>query len=119
MATVDDLGVVHPVSNGTVTITATVDGNSTQAKITIAGVDHDPGRNFRNDVQPVLAKLGCSMGACHGALAGKGGFKLSLRGYDAAADFAAITRAAGGRRIEPSDPAHSLLLAQAHDGRAA
>jgi hypothetical protein len=73
-------------------------------------MEHDTGRSFRNDVQPVLAKMGCSMGACHGALAGKGGFKLSLRGYDAAADFDAITRAADGRRIEPSDPGRSLIL---------
>jgi hypothetical protein len=67
-------------------------------------------RSFRNDVQPVLAKMGCSSGACHGALAGKGGFKLSLRGYDAMADYRAITRDARGRRIEPIDPGRSLLL---------
>ncbi|MCI0334956.1 MAG: DUF1553 domain-containing protein [Planctomycetes bacterium] len=66
--------------------------------------------SFRNDVQPVLAKLGCNSGACHGALAGKGGFKLSLRGYDALADYLSITRDARGRRIEPTDPGRSLLL---------
>lgn len=69
--------------------------------------------NFRNDVQPVLAKLGCNAGACHGALAGKGGFKLSLRGYDAMADYLAITRHARGRRIELTDPGRSLLLLKA------
>ena len=42
--------------------------------------------SFRNHVQSVLAKAGCNSGACHGALAGKNGFKLSLRGYDADAD---------------------------------
>ena len=36
--------------------------------------------SFRNHVQPILAKTGCSLGACHGAAAGQGGFKLSLRG---------------------------------------
>ncbi len=36
--------------------------------------------SFRNHVEPVLAKQGCNSGACHGALAGKGGFRLSLRG---------------------------------------
>jgi hypothetical protein len=66
--------------------------------------------SFRNDVQPVLAKLGCNSGACHGALAGKGGFKLSLRGYDAMADYLSITRDARGRRIEPTEPGRSLLL---------
>ena len=110
VATVDSSGLVHPVGNGWATITATINGGTATAAVTVAAMEQDASRSFRNDVQPVLAKLGCSMGACHGALAGKGGFKLSLRGYDADADFAAITRAAGGRRIEPSDPGRSLIL---------
>ena len=66
--------------------------------------------SFRNHVQPVLAKAGCSSGACHGAAAGQGGFKLSLRGYDNDGDWKSITRSALGRRIVLSDPARSLLL---------
>lgn len=65
---------------------------------------------FRNDVLPVLSKLGCNSGACHGALAGKGGFRLSLRGFDPAADHFNIVKQAKGRRIEFRDPARSLLL---------
>ena len=65
---------------------------------------------FRNHVQPILAKMGCSSGACHGAAAGQNGFKLSLRGYDDDGDYLALTRHAIGRRIIPSDPARSLLL---------
>ena len=69
-----------------------------------------PAPSFRNQVQPILAKYGCSSGACHGAAAGQNGFKLSLRGYDNEADHLAITRHALGRRINPTDPARSLLL---------
>src|SRR5437763_229687 len=65
---------------------------------------------FRNHVQPVLARFGCSSGACHGAAAGQNGFKLSLRGYDDEGDYLALTRHALGRRIIPSDPGRSLLL---------
>src|SRR5205809_5495833 len=65
---------------------------------------------FRNHVQPVLAKFGCSSGACHGAAAGQNGFKLSLRGYDDLGDWRALTRGAMGRRIVPQDPSASLLL---------
>ena len=68
--------------------------------------------SFRNDVQPVLAKFGCSSGSCHGALAGKGGLKLSLHGYDTMHDYLNITRQARGRRIELADPGRSLLLAK-------
>ncbi len=68
--------------------------------------------SFRNDVQSILSRQGCNSGACHGALAGKGGFKLSLRGYDSEADFRTITREARGRRIEMADPGRSLVLAK-------
>jgi hypothetical protein len=72
-------------------------------------------------VEPVLTKMGCNSGACHGALAGKGGLKLTLRGYDPEADHAALTRQAGGRRVSRAEPARSLVLlkptaAVAHGG---
>jgi hypothetical protein len=66
--------------------------------------------SFRNQVQSVLTKTGCNSGACHGAAAGKNGFKLSLRGYDPEGDFFALTRQARGRRIVPHDPGRSLIL---------
>ncbi len=50
------------------------------------------------------------MGACHGALAGKGGFRLSLRGYDADLDYQSIVHELGGRRVQIERPAYSLLL---------
>ncbi len=65
---------------------------------------------FNNHVQAVLAKASCNMGACHGALAGKGGFRLSLRGYDPIADHFAITREDRSRRVDQIMPARSLLL---------
>ena len=67
---------------------------------------------FRRHILPILSKAGCNSGACHGALAGKGGFKLSLRGYDPLADHFTITRQAHGRRVELADPGRSLLLAK-------
>lgn len=66
--------------------------------------------SFVNDVVPVLTRLGCNSGACHGKLAGQNGFKLSLRGYAPELDHVAITRDARGRRIAKSRPRESLLL---------
>ena len=60
----------------------------------------------------MLAKLGCNSGACHGALAGKGGFRLSLRGYDPATDYFNIVKQDRGRRVELADPGRSLVLAK-------
>ncbi|MFK7766032.1 MAG: DUF1549 domain-containing protein [Mariniblastus sp.] len=65
---------------------------------------------FTSDVLPILSKLGCNSGACHGALAGKGGLKLSLNAYDPSGDHFAITKQSRGRRIEFSDPGRSLIL---------
>ena len=47
---------------------------------------------------------GCNMGACHGNLNGKGGFRLSLRGDDPAFDLASLTRDALGRRVDRHRP---------------
>src|SRR5262245_17140143 len=67
--------------------------------------------SFRNDVMAVLSRAGCNSGACHGNQSGKGGLKLSLRGQDADADFATLTRDMHGRRLDPLRPDDSLILA--------
>ena len=66
--------------------------------------------SFINDVVPVLTRAGCNAGACHGAAVGKGGFKLSLRGYAPEIDYDAIARLGRGRRINTAAPAQSLVL---------
>jgi hypothetical protein len=69
--------------------------------------------SFRNDVMAVLSKAGCNQGTCHGNQNGKNGFKLSLRGQDPAFDLAALTRDQLNRRVDPLEPAQSLLLLKA------
>ena len=66
--------------------------------------------SFELDVMPILSKSGCNGGGCHGAIAGKAGFRLSLFGYDPKSDYITITRDARGRRVDLSDPGTSLLL---------
>ncbi len=109
-------GVATPLVDGRTRITATIDGQSATAE---AIVKHfaDPVRwSFRNHVEPVLARAGCNSGACHGALAGKKGFKLSLRGFDPQADYSYLTRQARSRRIVLEDPGRSLLLTKPSGG---
>ncbi|MBR90201.1 MAG: hypothetical protein CMO66_02870 [Verrucomicrobiales bacterium] len=77
--------------------------------------------SFKHDTLPLLSKLGCSSGSCHGAPHGKGGFRLSLRAFDPALDKYTLTREELGRRTNPLHPAASLLLAKpsmavAHEG---
>ena len=66
--------------------------------------------SFVNDVIPVLTRNGCNSGTCHGAAAGKNGFKLSLRGFAPELDYNAICRQSRSRRIDLALPAQSLLL---------
>ncbi len=66
--------------------------------------------SFRNEVVPLLTKLGCNMGACHGGQFGKGGFKLSLLGFEPGPDHTQIVKSAEGRRATPFAPEESLLL---------
>ena len=107
-----DGDTILPVGNGTTEIIATSDNGSASTKVRVSGINKKPEWEFRRHVLPVLSKAGCNTGACHGALAGKGGFKLSLRGYDPEGDYFAITRSARGRRIELADPGRSLFLAK-------
>jgi len=103
-------GVVAPLANGSTTVTATLGGLSASAPVSARNIDQTPKWSFRNHVIPVLTKTGCNLGACHGAAAGKNGFKLTLRGYDPEADYNVLTREAIGRRIAPQDPGRSLVL---------
>ncbi len=105
-----EAGVAAPVANGDAEIMAVVDGRAVAAHVTVAGMGQPFVWSFRNHVESVLSKSGCNSGACHGAFAGKHGFKLSLRGFDAEADYSAITRQAGARRVTLAEPARSLFL---------
>ncbi|RIK83388.1 MAG: hypothetical protein DCC67_05990 [Planctomycetota bacterium] len=68
---------------------------------------------FLTDVMPILGKLGCNAGTCHGARSGQNGFALSLRGYDPLGDHRALTDDLAGRRINLADPEASLMLLKA------
>ena len=78
-----------------------------------AAAAHAESVSFRQDVMPVLSRAGCNQGACHGNLNGKGGFKLSLRGEDPAADLVTLTRDMLARRTSPTRPDESLILRKA------
>jgi hypothetical protein len=66
--------------------------------------------SFQFEILPVLTKQGCATGSCHGSPHGKGGFSLSLYGYDPAFDRISLTRDGFNRRINVIDPADSLML---------
>lgn len=114
-------GVVTPAGDGVVTITARLPGWEGSARVRVTSARSFLPVTFEQDVQPILARSGCNSGPCHGKSRGQNNFQLSLLGFDADFDFAALTQEARGRRVLPSAPAASLLLlkpigAMAHGG---
>ena len=112
-AAVTAAGQVAPLANGKTSVTATLAGKSAQAALEVVGYDPHAKVDFIRDVNPVLAQLGCSAGACHGAKDGKAGFKLSLRGYDPIFDVRSLVDDHAGRRMNFASPDDSLMLLKA------
>src|SRR5690349_544749 len=79
---------------------------------TLMAAAEAPKVTFLRDVAPILNKVGCTSGTCHGAAKGKNGFKLSLRGYDPQFDYEALLYDLSGRRFNRADPGRSLMLAK-------
>ncbi|MBM3980645.1 MAG: DUF1553 domain-containing protein [Planctomycetes bacterium] len=107
-----DKGVVRPVGDGTTALTVEARGAKAGVSVVVERATADVPVSFAREVQPVLTKAGCNSGGCHGAQHGRGGFKLSLFGFDPAFDFAQIVQSNEGRRVVLSDAERSILLAK-------
>ncbi len=113
IAQVSEDGIVTPVADGVTTLQATYNGMTSSALIKVRSQNQSEPWTFRNHVLPVLTKAGCNQGSCHGAAAGKNGFRLTLRGYGPEVDYDVLTRQAKARRIIKTRPQESLMLLKA------
>lgn len=112
IARVTPLGWVEPVATGETDVTVIAAGQTSTVHVSVKLPATAPLSSFRHDVMPALSKGGCNAGACHGYSLGKNGFKLSLRGADAAADYLSLSDEFFERRINRHNPGASLLLAK-------
>lgn len=69
--------------------------------------------SYSRNVLPILTRSGCNGGKCHGAAAGKDGFRLSLFGFDPEGDLFRLVEEMANRRVNLADPAGSLLITKA------
>lgn len=106
---VDSEGYIVPVKAGKTTLIISAAGKQVTIPVTVQSAAAPP-VSFVREVMPVMSKVGCNMGTCHGSAKGKNGFKLSLRGYDPDYDYHALIDDVSGRRFNRSDPAQSLML---------
>jgi hypothetical protein len=107
---VDERGLLRPVSDGEGEVLVKLGAVETRVTVEVKDAQTERRVSFKNEIVPVLTKLGCNQGACHGGQHGKGGFKLSLLGFEPAPDYTAIVKSAEGRRVTPFAPEESLLL---------
>lgn len=103
-------GLLRPKKPGETTLVVQAGEKTTRVPLVVADFDKPQPVSFRHDFIAALNVAGCNAGACHGIPSGRGGFKLSLRGYDPAADFVELTNAAQSRRINRVDADASLIL---------
>ena len=113
VAVVTKSGLVRARGEGATTIEARVGRQTVRVRVTIRPASEEPPIRFVADVVPILTKLDCNSGGCHGKATGQNGFKLSLLGFEPSFDHRAIVNEARGRRLFPSDAARSLLLMKA------
>ncbi len=89
---------------------------NTKKDVTVRFADSDVKEvpDFQKHVVPTLSRLGCNGRACHGSFQGRGGFQLSLFGYDFDADHKAIMEK-DTDRVDSAEPLESLILKKPTD----
>src|ERR1051325_2374393 len=87
IASVNEKGIITAESNGGAPITAKWEGLTATTTALVQRADNPLPPSFAANILPILTKYGCNGGSCHGALNGQNGFKVSLFGYEPAADY--------------------------------
>ncbi len=107
---VDANGRVFPIANGAAEITATHGTHTAKVSVEVKGTEVAQPINFANQISPVLTKLSCNSGGCHGKISGQNGFRLSLLGFEPELDYMTLLKESRGRRLMPASPDQSLFL---------
>jgi hypothetical protein len=113
IAGVDETGLVQPKAEGRTVIFVRHGKYEVHVPVEVTGLANAAPVSFATEVMPILTKAGCNAAACHGKAEGKNGFRLSVFGFDPAADHEALVMEARGRRVLPASPANSLMLLKA------
>ena len=110
IAVVDQGGIVRPLKEGRTEVVVSLRQEQARVPVVVTGLISPRPVSFQNEVIPILTKSRCNSGGCHGKAEGQNGFRLSIFGFDATADHAALVKESRGRRISPAFPERSLLL---------
>jgi hypothetical protein len=109
-------GVVRGLRDGQGSVIVAAAGKTIRVSVTV--VDSQAARDFHfeNDIIPIFTRFGCNTSGCHGKAEGQNGFKLSIFGFDPAADRSSLIQEGRGRRTVLAAPEQSLLLLKSSGG---
>jgi mono/diheme cytochrome c family protein len=110
VADVTRAGLIRAKTDGAGEVLIRVGDQTARVPVTVSDTTAGLHADFVRDVMPILARVGCNAGTCHGAQAGRNGFKLSLRGYDPVFDVRSLTDDHASRRVNLASPDDSLML---------
>lgn len=110
IATLSTVGMVSAKGDGSTKLKVKVGNKEAAVDIVVTNQTKADQVSFRREVVAAMNVGGCNMGACHGTPSGKNGFRLSLRGFDPAADYLQLTRDVLGRRTVAEEPEQSLMF---------
>src|SRR5262249_32141920 len=113
VAAVRERGLVSPRGTGQTMLRVRYGEHARRVRVRVVGFGQKAPVDFRTEVVAALGRGGCNQGACHGSPQGKGGFRLSLRGFDPELDYLSLTRESFGRRTDVFAPSESLVLQKA------
>ena len=106
-------GFVQAQKNGETVLVLQAGQRTVRVPVEVTDCDKPQPVGFRHEFIAALSVGGCNAGACHGIPSGRGGFRLSLRGYDPTADHPELTRDVLGRRSDRLTPEASLIYLKA------
>ncbi len=107
---VDAQGQLLAIANGAAEVRVRVADQLRTVPVTVSNILEQPQLGFAEHVSPILSKAGCNLGACHASQYGKGGFVLSVFGFEPEKDREAIARDLQQRRTNLLEPENSLFL---------
>ena len=112
IAELEDEYFVRATRSGRGKIAITAAGHTVNVAVDVGSPETLRPVTFLKDVLPIINKVGCTQGTCHGAAKGQNGFKLSLRGYDPEFDYQSLLYDMSGRRFNRAAPERSLMLSK-------
>ncbi len=101
---------VLAASDGKAGLVVAIGGRTVQIPVTVTNSNAPDPVQFKFETLAILTKQGCATGSCHGSPHGKGGFSLSLFGYDPHIDSVSLTRDGFNRRLNVMEPTDSLIM---------